>query len=119
MNFIEVLVSMVILSLMLLGLDALQLTTLKEAKANYYLSTAIFQLENLANRLKIMDESDWDNQLIEWNQENQLVLPQGRGTLKKTDTTTEISIFWGESSLQACDHNTTGSSGCLKLEDIV
>jgi Tfp pilus assembly protein PilV len=114
-SLIEVLVSFFLLSLMLLGLDAMQITALRQAKTACYFSVATQQLNVMAERLDVLKDSDPTEQLTRWNQQNQTVLPQGRGTLSGNYPQFLLSIFWGDKNIQKCNQNKIGQSGCLHL----
>lgn len=116
-SLIEILVSLFILSLVLLGLDAMQLTALKETKAAYYFSVAAQQLNNVIERLQALNGADDYEQLAVWNKENQDVLPQGRGVIHNNEGNerNEVSIYWGTMTEQACHENKIGQSGCLRI----
>ncbi|SRR5579883_1256468 len=112
-SLIEILVSLLILSLMLLGFDAMQLAALQKAKAAYYFSVATQQLEVMSERLRALGEGNTEDLLQAWNQQNQTVLPQGRGTLSGGYPDFTLAIFWGAVTESQCTKNTIGQSGCL------
>ncbi|TAK78793.1 MAG: hypothetical protein EPO11_00920 [Gammaproteobacteria bacterium] len=111
-NLIEILVSLLILSLMLLGFDAMQVTALQKAKAAYYFSVATQQLDVMTERLRALGDGNNNDALQAWNQQNQQVLPQGWGTIQDN----VVSIFWGQMTEQQCSKNTVGQSGCLSIK---
>jgi len=113
-SLIEVLISFLILSAMLLGLDALQVTALRETKNAYYFSVAAQQLNNMVERFATFGDKQLDEQLAGWNQQNQAVLPQGRGRLEWGPHTV-LTIYWGRADQQRCDKNKTGMAGCLHI----
>lgn len=113
-SLIEILISLLILSLMLFGLDVMQFTALREAKAAYYFSVAMQQLKNRIEQLN--EGEDSKEQFLIWNQQNHEVLPQGRGEEKGYGLTYEVSIFWGDDHrMQDCDEDKIGQSGCLHV----
>jgi hypothetical protein len=116
-SLIEIIICLFILSLLLLGLDAMQLTSLREAKAAYYFSVATQQLNAMNERLHVVAEGNYDEQLALWNRQNQQVLPQGRGTIEGDYPSVNLAIFWGNGNkmAQECNKNKIGQSGCLQM----
>lgn len=108
-TLIEILVSLVLLSLMLLGLDAMQLTALREAKVSLYYAEASQQLHLMQEKLTALHLSDPADAINRWNQQNAAVLPHGRGVAQNG----VISVFWGDMNLDRCEHNKIGLSGCV------
>ncbi|HLB42192.1 MAG TPA: hypothetical protein VJN02_04970 [Gammaproteobacteria bacterium] len=114
-SFIEILISLFILSLALLGLDAIHLSTLREVKSAYYFSIAIQQLNNMIERLSIANRENLIEEERRWNIQNQHALPQGHGIILASHLNYQLSIFWGKNELSICDKNTIGTSGCLRI----
>lgn len=83
----EILISMLLIGILLLGVDAMQVISLKQTKANYDYAVAISQMNNMLERLSIDNHPD----VFTWNQQNQRVLPAGRGVINNN----ELAIFWG------------------------
>jgi prepilin-type N-terminal cleavage/methylation domain-containing protein len=113
-TLLELLISLTILSIALLGLDAAQLTSLHKLKSAYYFSVAAQQLDRMHAILSVIPDNDLTTALTTWNNQNQSVLPQGRGVLENRYPTPVISIFWGNTSANECVKPTIGQSGCLK-----
>ncbi|OGT37500.1 MAG: hypothetical protein A3F11_02465 [Gammaproteobacteria bacterium RIFCSPHIGHO2_12_FULL_37_14] len=114
-SLIEILISFFILSLVLLGLDAVTITALREAKTAYFFSVATQQLNNLVERLTLIKNDKVTDVLANWNVENQQALPHGRGTIITHYPIYQLNIFWGDNKSMICNKNTIGNSGCLKL----
>lgn len=110
-SFIEILISMSILSIVLLGMDAMIIHAIRETKSAYYFAVATQQIDNFIERLHTFDHSEWEAQLACWNKENMLVLPQGHGELSDNS----IMIFWGKNTQQECKKNRIGQSGCVHI----
>lgn len=113
-SFIEVIVSLLLLSIILLELDVLALYALREEKSVYYSTIAINELSNMAERLQSSQFEDIDTQLSWWNQQNEKFLPLGIGKIEQ-QALTKLTIFWGKDK-NACLNNQTGKSGCLSLK---
>ena len=114
-TLLEVLISLFILSILLLGLDAMQLAALREAESAYYLSVATQQLNNMLERLQITKNDSLSDQQQQWNQQNQMVLPNGRGVISGEYPHIKLAIYWGDESAGACEKDKIGQSGCLQL----
>lgn len=111
-TFIEILISMLILSILLLGLDGMQIYSLRETKSSYYFAIAMQQVMNMQERLLTFQSEKWQEQIAYWNEENKQVLPQGRGVLLSNG----IAIFWGNTTNKECQQNKIGTSGCLHIQ---
>ena len=115
LSLIEILVSLVLLSILLLAIDATQLFALQTTKSAYYFSVAIQQLHVIAARLTMVKGQSTETQLSIWNQQNRDVLPQGYGIIKGTYPTYQAIIFWGKHSSNTCHSHIVGQSGCLQM----
>jgi Tfp pilus assembly protein PilV len=102
-SLIEVLISFLLLSILLLGIDATHITALQKTKANYYFSVATQQMNIITNQLISKHNLD------AWNQKNEIVLPQGKGIISDN----KIIILWGGMSEENCKSNKIGTQGCL------
>lgn len=115
-TLIEVLISLFILSLLLLGVDTMQLAALRETKNSYAFNVATQQLNVMQEQLRINKGNNMDQIMQEWNQENKLVLPSGRGMITGEYPIFDLTIFWGEDSASNCSKNKIGSSGCIHVK---
>lgn len=116
MSLIEVLISLLLLSLILLGFDAMEIFALRENRAAYYFSVATNQLNSMIERLSALNSRDGlDQQVVIWNQQNQDVLPSGIGVVAGSYPRYTITIYWGEAQ-RACEKMRLGESGCLREE---
>lgn len=112
-SLIEILISLFIISIMLFGLDAMQLIALREVKAAYYVTVATEQITSMRERLIVARNKNITRQIVIWNKQNNEILPHGRGAVTGEYPYYEISIYWGNYLKQACSKNTVGQSGCL------
>lgn len=111
-NLIEILISLFIISLALLGLDAISIHTLRDTKTTYYFNAAIQQLNNLIEQLNITSQDELQNILNNWNKQNQEILPHGHGAIINN----RAIIYWGNYPQTNCEKNTIGTSGCLSIK---
>lgn len=114
-SFIEITISMVLLSIILLGFDGMQIVALREAKSAYYYSMALQQLHIMLDKLETLDGSDISESLLLWNKQNREVLPDGYGVMYHANNHKTLAIFWGGATDQACHGNHIGQSGCIHL----
>ncbi|OGT54630.1 MAG: hypothetical protein A3F43_04230, partial [Gammaproteobacteria bacterium RIFCSPHIGHO2_12_FULL_42_10] len=114
-SLIEVLVSLFLLSLMAAASSELNLVSLREAKSEYYSSVAMQQIKNMLAVLSIPQAMDTASALERWNQQNQMVLPRGKGTVRGQHPHFVVSIYWGGEPIEDCTMNRIGVSGCLSL----
>jgi prepilin-type N-terminal cleavage/methylation domain-containing protein len=112
-TLIEVLISLLLLSLMLLGFDAMGIFGHSETRSAYYYTQAVNQIFCLEERLRALNVHDGlENQIEIWNKENQTVLPNALGSVTGIYPTYTITLFWGESQTD-CPHVRVGQSGCV------
>jgi prepilin-type N-terminal cleavage/methylation domain-containing protein len=114
-TLLEVLISLFILSLLLLGLDAAETQALRQAKAVYYFNVAREQLNSMVEQLQTTQGAEFANIEAKWNEQNKQILPQGKGQISKQLPQFILSIFWGENIDASCQRNKIGLSGCLRL----
>jgi prepilin-type N-terminal cleavage/methylation domain-containing protein len=113
-TLLEILVSLFILALLLLGLDAIQIRALASAKSTYYFSVATEQIRSISERLQATEGGQRDALQAAWNEQNKLVLPQGYGVISGNPPTFILTIFWGKNLSLKCDRDTYGQSGCIR-----
>jgi prepilin-type N-terminal cleavage/methylation domain-containing protein len=112
-SLIEVLVSLLLLSWIMLGFDATELYSLRQIRAAYYFNSAANQLDNMFERLRSKGiQADVQHEVQIWNLENKAVLPQGWGQVKGGFPDYEVTIYWG-GCISPCEQNQVGKSGCL------
>ncbi len=114
MQFIEVLISLLLIAFILFGLDGLQFYSLKLAKSAYFYNLAVNQLNNISERLSALQTDDgFMQQIAAWNTENQTVLPLGFGTVTGEFPNYIATIYWG-TQLHHCAKKHVGEAGCLR-----
>jgi hypothetical protein len=112
-SLMEVLISLLLLSFILLGFDATEVVALRTIRAAYYFDIANHQLNNMVERLYLINnDSDVLQQVAIWNAENKIVLPQGMGEVTGHFPVLTVTIYWGE-MIHPCQENQFGNSGCL------
>ncbi len=113
-TLIEVLISLMLLSLMLLGFDAMEIHSLRTLRASYYFHVATQQLTVMAERLQALGaHAGLEEQKILWNRQNQQLLPEGIGTVTGSYPLYVITVYWGKIK-NKCDQISLGQSGCVK-----
>ena len=97
----EVLVALFILSTALLGIAGLELTALHNTQESYLQSIATIQVASMFERLRAHSTNlNIIAQCDDWNVNNQMLLPQGKGQCicNKNDCT--VTIEWFNKKLQ-------------------
>ncbi len=118
-SLIEALISLFLIALLLFGLDAAQLYSLKEARNAYFASVALNQINNGIERLIALNTHEGlDEQIAVWNTENQNVLPAGFGTITGQYPNYIITVYWGSHD-HHCQKQQLGASGCLRKRMIL
>ena len=113
-TLIEVLISLIMLSLILLGFDAMEIYSLRSIRATYYFHLATFQWISIAERLRsIGSRSGIEEQVAAWNEQNKQLLPQGIGSVTGSYPNYTVTIYWGGMTA-ACQKIQLGQTGCLQ-----
>lgn len=98
-TFIEILVSIFILSFVLLGLSGVILYSLQHMQAAYDEAIAIHQMTSMAERLQALhDHQGLKEQVDAWNVQNKEMLPSGMGTVSGSYPTYQIQLSWGRAA---------------------
>jgi type II secretory pathway component PulJ len=114
-SLFEVLICLVLLTISVLGLEAMQAKAVKDSRKFYYLCVAVHQLENMTERLYALHNlTGLESQLRSWNQENQILLPQGQGYIQGTYPNYHIMISWLDAP--KCLANSLGLKACLSAD---
>lgn len=117
-SLLEVLISLFILSFILLGLDAMEITALRDCRVAYYFTIATQQIQNIHERLyALKDKQSFSEQIDVWNKQNQELLPNGRGEVTGKYPAFTATIFWGQ--INSCHQISIGQSGCLQEKIII
>ncbi len=101
MSLVEVIVSLVILSLLLFSLNASQLIVLKKTQGVYYFNVAAYRIEQW-----LVGVDEW----TDWQEENKRYLPQAVSLIKENS----MVISWGGMKGE-CEHSVMERVGCIKM----
>ena len=102
-TLIEVLISLFLLSFMLLGLNTLFLSGMRQTYADYYFSIASHQLIGMIERLHALRDAEGiEEQINHWNAQNKQLLPQGVGVVSGIFPSYTVTIYWGKKPFN-CD----------------
>ncbi len=127
-SLVEVLISLVVLSIGLLGVAALQASATRYNNSGQLRSIAAYQAYNMIDRIRVnkagADAGSYNNisglggdpgcgtcsaaqiaqkDQFEWNTANAQLLPQGQGTVTRAGNVYTITIYW--------DNHRTGATG--------
>ena len=143
-GMIELLVSLLVLTIGLIGLAALQTHSLQRYQLSYQKSVANSQIQEIAERMRAnqagMAEGAYDvsempssrptcnkctpNQIAqrdmyEWNEANKTLLPLGHGMVTSTGKLYTFTIFWEARRTgpieKNCDSNSATQLTCLTM----
>jgi prepilin-type N-terminal cleavage/methylation domain-containing protein len=112
-TLLEVLISLMLFSLLLLGFEEMQIVSLQDTRAANYFYLASQQLHVITERLYLLSsENELPEQMFQWNKQNQAVLPAGRGILLGHYPNYKIMVNWGNFN-KKCDMIYLGQTGCI------
>ena len=114
-SFIEILMSLFFISIMLLGLDAMQLAALRQVKAAYFFSLANQQVLNMAEKFLMLQGRNAEEVILQWKQQTQKLLPQGEGEIISNASQKIITVSWGGYK-NPCHHAMVGMQGCVEYQ---
>lgn len=100
-TLLEVLVSLLMVSIGLLGITGMQLFGLRHAGEAYEYAVATVQLESMLERLRANQTPEArSNELIRWNNINQRVLPNGKGDYECQQGICRVEVSWRHQTTQ-------------------
>lgn len=116
-SLVEILISLLILSLILLGFDCMQIYALRENRNAYYFSVAENQLISFTNRLRVRNSRDeLTDQVTRWNEQNHTLLPYGKGYVTGVFPFYTTTLFWGDkTNKRICKDLPIGQLKCLSV----
>lgn len=111
-HLLDVLIGLFLLSLALIGLDAMLIQTTQQTTSLYYLHVGMQQMQQLHER---MLSGSHENHLALWNEQNRTLLPDGKGTLQQSDHVSAFTLFWQQRKQISCKEENV-SMRCLALD---
>lgn len=96
-SMVEVLVTMLVTSIGLLGVASLQTVGVRMARDSGLMSQASFMATNMADRLRGNEDYSADD-VNAWNDEIKQVLPNGSGEVDSVEDVYTITVTWIESA---------------------
>src|ERR1700733_14851654 len=105
-SLIELVISLMLISTLLLGMDAMQIASLQQLKSAYYFAVAQQQMSVITARFKVSQKHRLQESLNRWNEQNGKVLPQGRGIITGDYPHYRAILFWGKWNEEDCKNNT-------------
>jgi len=113
-TLIEVLLSLLLLTFVLLGFDQMALNAVRETKNAYFFDTATHQIQNLSERLIALSvNSGLEMEMNDWNTENKSALPGGHGVIEGSYPLYTMMLYWGGFK-GPCLQIKIGPVGCIK-----
>jgi type IV pilus assembly protein PilV len=99
-SFIEVLITLLVFSLGLLGIAGLEIIALRNTQKSYMRSIATVQIASMLERLHANHSSNTRSaECLKWNQENQQLLPQASGNCSCQNSICYVTIKWKDGHL--------------------
>lgn len=114
-TLLEVLISLFLLSLALIGINSVQLSAMHQARNAYNTQQALTFAQNMSTYLRSHHGQGGDYQ-IRWHAEVQSRLPQGRAFINGSYPHYRISVLWGERPPHVCEKSQSGKSGCMVVD---
>lgn len=114
-TLLEVLISLFLLSLALIGINSVQLSAIHQTRDAYHTQQALTFAQNMSTYLRAHHGEGGDYQ-AGWVAEVQSRLPQGRAIINGSYPHYQISVLWGDRPPQICDKSKSGTSGCIVVK---
>jgi prepilin-type N-terminal cleavage/methylation domain-containing protein len=115
-TLLEVLMSLLLLSLIVFALDGVEILALRRCKASYLYAVAQNQFKNLITQLHTANPQFLTENLFNnWNNENQQLLPNSLSKISGVFPNLTIELLWGD---HQCN-DLTGFSECIKEEVVL
>lgn len=115
LGLLEVLISFCLLSLVMLGVNAMQLSSLQQLQASLYVAAASEQLTSLDNYLQGNQGINTEEFINEWMSHVADMLPSGKGEFNGDFPSYVITVMWGGAKAATCQSPQVGKRGCLSL----
>ncbi len=115
-SLIEVLVALFLLSIVLLGVEEQMLKSLQSSQGALNQTIAVEQASGMASMMELFP-TQYQNFLPGWNQDNQNLLPDGKGEIKVSGSDMSIQITWrsGSSQIWQCKSSRQSDISCIEL----
>ncbi|MCD6038673.1 MAG: hypothetical protein K0S27_73 [Gammaproteobacteria bacterium] len=114
-TFIEILISLTLLSFILLGFDGMEIYSLRSMRAAYYLHVAKNQLAAMIERLQaVAPYQDIDEGVATWNLQNKQLLPAGEGTVFGHFPSYRLMLYWGDGAHNKCNSLPSLQASCIE-----
>jgi len=118
-TLIEVLISLTLLSFILLGFEQVELYSLHETYAAYYVHLAAAQLNSMSAFLHTINNTiSIEQPMAIWNAQNKELLPNGEGSVRGVYPRYTMTIYWGHLS-HACQTIQLGTAGCIQKNILI
>lgn len=116
-SLIEVLIAIVLLSIVMLSFTEVMLSALHRTREAFHQSVAVEQLDGLKN-LILQFPNDYLSFVPEWERENAILLPAGKGEINHSGGILSIFLVWrsGFSHLWRCRLPSIENYSCFELE---
>lgn len=113
----EILISMLLLSIAFLGIDAAHITSFRAIETGYNFMQAEQQMNAMVNRLLLTHGENIDAMVSDWNLQNSQALPQGHGGVRRNYPEYIVTLSWGDTRDNCEDFKSR--LGCLHTTVVV
>jgi prepilin-type N-terminal cleavage/methylation domain-containing protein len=112
-SFIEILISLSIISFLIFSMDFIQVNSLRAQVATYYYAMATLAAKEIMEKLTFPALQNKNEIIHQWQASVSEILPKGRAYLTQQSEMTNISITWGEETEKKCEQTKIEMNGCL------
>lgn len=95
-SLIEILISLLLLSILMMGFEATSLYAVREIREAYFLSYAQNQMASLADYVRAHQLRVSPDFLENWNQQNKDILPKVTSQIIEGETFYKVELCWKE-----------------------
>lgn len=117
-SLFEVLISLSLVSLSLLTLQATEQATMCSIRAVHFFRQASLLADNMSAYINA-HHGDAGGYSSIWNEQIKEVLPEGRGIVTIINHHYQIIISWGGVSAERCNVTSVGIKGCLVVQKVL
>lgn len=112
-TLLEIIISLFLLSIVLLGVDAAQVLVMRDSRGIYYFNQASVMAANMAEYL-VAHHGDTSGYERKWQLKIAEILPISSGYVSRSQSSHVVKVWWGGESRE-CRKTKQGVKGCVVL----
>jgi len=112
-TLLEVMISLLLLSIVLLGVDAAQVVVMRESRGIFYFNLASVMALNMSEYL-VAHHGDVSGYERKWRLNIEEILPMSAGRVSGSQSTYTVKVAWGGAVLE-CLKSKQGAKGCVVI----